>query len=140
MTLSSYGGSDLVGNIIRRLMKGGDAIFPEILDYLTSMSNDNKLRVDNDNISNCQIITTWKYYRSMHYLFNRSFYMLNLKRGTFTEERLEWHIECVPFSLDKWLQKRFIITNKMYLLLAHSVDDIRSRKWVFHLEEHGLEW
>ena len=58
MTLSAYDGSDLVVNPIRRLIKGRDEIFPEILDYLTSMSNDNKFCVDNDNISNCKIITT----------------------------------------------------------------------------------
>ena len=58
MTLSSYDGSDLVVHPIRRLIKVRDEIFPEFLDYLTSMSNDNKLCVDNDNISNDEIITT----------------------------------------------------------------------------------
>ena len=59
--LSSFHAGDLTRNPIRILMRGGDAIFLEISDCLTSMNN---VGNPNDVISNDKGITTCKCYRS----------------------------------------------------------------------------
>ena len=54
-----------------------------------------------------------------HCLLDKLFFMLNSKRGTFSEENLDQCIECTQYTLEKWAQMKFSITHRKHILLAH---------------------
>ena len=66
-------------------------------------------------------------------------FYIELKRRKISDEKLDQCIKFRQVSLEKLARIKFIITHKMHLLSAHSVDVIISRKCIVHLVKIKLE-
>ena len=119
-------------------MRGGDAMFLEFLDYLTSMSNDNELGNANGDVINYEMNTTCEDYGNACCLFDKVLTILNSKEEVLPKKNWTNALNVCKFH-QKNNYRWSLVSIKKYIFYQHIRDIIRLTTAIVHLGEIRLE-